>query len=98
MSNAKQPPPENFDENPAWTRDDFAKARPLCDTHPELATWSAEQKRKRGQRGPQKAPTKVAKTLRIDQDVLQSYRAEGKGWQAIMNADLRKARGLPPRQ
>lgn len=33
-------------------------------------------------------------TLRIDPDVIASYRALGEGWQAAMNEDLRKARGL----
>jgi uncharacterized protein (DUF4415 family) len=33
-------------------------------------------------------------SIRLDQDVLEKYRATGKGWQARMNADLRKAAGL----
>jgi uncharacterized protein (DUF4415 family) len=33
-------------------------------------------------------------TLRLDADVLETYRALGKGWQAQLNADLRRARRL----
>jgi uncharacterized protein (DUF4415 family) len=33
-------------------------------------------------------------TLRLDADVLETYRALGKGWQAQLNADLRRARKL----
>jgi uncharacterized protein (DUF4415 family) len=37
---------------------------------------------------------KQAVKLRIDADVLASYRATGDGWQTRINADLRKARKL----
>lgn len=33
-------------------------------------------------------------TLRLDPDVLESYRAFGAGWQTQINADLRRARKL----
>ncbi len=33
-------------------------------------------------------------TLRLDADVLASYRATGAGWQTRLNADLRKIRKL----
>jgi uncharacterized protein (DUF4415 family) len=44
-------------------------------------------------RGPQKSPTKVAISLRVDRDVLERYRATGPGWQGRMNEALRKALG-----
>jgi uncharacterized protein (DUF4415 family) len=37
---------------------------------------------------------KSAVTLRLDADVLASYRATGAGWQTRLNADLRKVRKL----
>jgi uncharacterized protein (DUF4415 family) len=33
-------------------------------------------------------------TLRLDADVLDSFRAEGTGWQSRINDALRRARGL----
>ena len=33
-------------------------------------------------------------TIRLDPDVLESYRALGAGWQTKINADLRRARKL----
>jgi uncharacterized protein (DUF4415 family) len=33
-------------------------------------------------------------TIRLDADVLESYRALGTGWQTQVNADLRRARKL----
>ena len=51
-------------------------------------------KRRPGQRGPQKSPTKQQVTLRLDQDVLAHFRAKGAGWQSRINTSLRKAAGL----
>jgi uncharacterized protein (DUF4415 family) len=45
--------------------------------------------RKRRGRGPQKTPTKVAISLRLDRDVLAALRAEGRGWQTRVNDLLR---------
>lgn len=44
-------------------------------------------------RGPQKAPTKIPTTIRLDPGVLEGLRATGKGWQTRANADeaLRQA-------
>jgi len=51
-------------------------------------------------RGPQKTPTKVSTTLRLDADVLAFFRAMGPGYQTRMNDALRKVkdeRGLTTR-
>ena len=70
------------------TAEDFATMRPTAEVLPELvALW-----RKRGQRGPQKAPTKQQVTLRLDRDVVDRFRATGEGWQRRINDALRRAR------
>ncbi len=70
------------------TAEDFKHFRPTSEVLPELAKlW-----RKRGQRGPQKAPTKQQVTLRLDKDVVDRFRATGTGWQSRINDALRKAR------
>ncbi len=70
------------------TAEDFRHFRPTAEVLPELVTlW-----RKRGQRGPQKAPTKQQVTLRLDKDVVERFRATGAGWQGRINDALRKAR------
>lgn len=43
-------------------------------------------------RPPGSAKTQVA--LRIDNDVIAAFRAQGPGWQSRMNAALRKAAGI----
>jgi uncharacterized protein (DUF4415 family) len=47
-------------------------------------------------RGPQKAPTKVLTTVRLDADVLAFFRAQGSGYQSRINDALKrvKERGL----
>ena len=69
------------------TREDMRHFKPL-DHFPELAKII----RSRGQRGPQKAPTKQQVTLRLDKDVVERFRATGTGWQSRINEALRKAR------
>ena len=61
-----------------------------------LPAWQAEERRRRGQRGPRKAQTKVQLTLRVDRDVLDAYRATGPGWQRRMNDAPRNAIGTAP--
>lgn len=64
--------------------------------------WSEEMLgppvRKKG-RGPQRAPTKVSTTIRLDADVLAFFRARGRGYQAHINDALRQVakRGLTTR-
>ncbi|MGQ0696965.1 MAG: BrnA antitoxin family protein [Panacagrimonas sp.] len=50
----------------------------------------AEARRKRGQRGPQKAPTKERISLRLPADVLARWKASGPGWQTRMAERLSK--------
>jgi uncharacterized protein (DUF4415 family) len=69
------------------TAEDFRHFKPL-DDFPELARLV----RGRGERGPQKAPTKQQVTLRLDRDVVERFRATGEGWQRRINEALRRAR------
>lgn len=50
---------------------------------------------RRGRGRPPKEGRKVNTTLRIDPDVLDAYRQEGKGWQTRINEVLR--RNMPER-
>ena len=43
-------------------------------------------------RGPQKAPTKVLTTIRLDADVLAFFRAQGAGYQSRINDALRRVK------
>jgi uncharacterized protein (DUF4415 family) len=73
------------------TRADIRAMRPMEQVlPPELVT--VIRARHRGERGPQKTPTKQQVTLRLDRDVLQRFRATGAGWQGRINEALKKAR------
>lgn len=43
-------------------------------------------------RGLQRAPTKKQVTLRLDPEVIDKFRATGRGWQARMNDALKAAK------
>jgi len=72
------------DDAPEWTDDDFKRARPLSD-FPELKT---ALDRARGQRGPQKTPTKERVALRLDRNIVDHFRHDGPGWQTRINDAL----------
>ena len=87
---AKQPPVVFDDDNPEWTKEDFARATKwpagvrLKDIKPgELA-------RIVGKRGPQKTPTKVAVSIRLSPEVVKHFKAKGPGWQSRIDDALRK--------
>ena len=75
------------EENPEWTAEDFAQARPGGKVLPPDFVRAVEAEQRRG-RGPQKTPTKQMVSLRVDVTVLERFRATGKGWQSRMNATL----------
>jgi uncharacterized protein (DUF4415 family) len=60
------------------------------DNPPLTEARVAQLRRRRGQRGPQKAPTKTRVTLRLDPDIVEHFKAGGGGWQSRINAALRK--------
>jgi uncharacterized protein (DUF4415 family) len=72
------------DDIPELTEEFFRNAKPITE-FPEL--YNAIM-RARGQRGPQKTPTKERVSLRLDRDIVESYRAGGPGWQTRINNDL----------
>ena len=85
------------DDNPEWTKDDFARARPAAEVLPGFIGEKATQELMRRSRGrPKKADRKVNQTLRLDPDVLEAFRQEGSGWQARINEILRA--NMPRRQ
>ncbi len=71
---------------------DFALMRPAYEVLPPyLVELMREHRRRQGERGPQKAPTKKLVSLRLDQDVLERAKAGGPGWQTRINDILRDA-------
>ena len=77
------------DESPEWTRKDFERARPALSLVGEVFGAEAARAVSRGRGRPRKASPKVNQTLRLDADVLEAYRRQGRGWQTRINAVLR---------
>ena len=82
-----KPNPELIeDDNPEWTEADFKRAVPFSALPESLqATLSGLKGR-----GKQQAPTKLSTTVRLDRDVLEAFRATGRGWQTRMNEALKE--------
>ena len=74
-------------DNPEWTKDDFAKAKPFAEVFPDLAKTIRR-------RGPNKAPTKKLVSLRLSRDVIDHFRGKGPRWQTKIDEALRKAAKL----
>ncbi|WP_353227728.1 BrnA antitoxin family protein [Novosphingobium sp.] len=78
------------DDNPEWTRDDFARARPADAVHGAAIAQALLRKPGRPI-GSTKTNAKKSISLRLDPDVIERWRATGPGWQARMNDALRLA-------
>lgn len=87
---SKSKPPVDYDDNPEWTEEDFARARPASEVHPPHVVAALV---KRG-RGRPAGSDKDRIAIRVDRDVLARFKAAGPGWQSRINEALRKAVGL----
>lgn len=77
-------------DNPSLTEEEMKQARPFKEVFPDIA-----EEIEKAVRGRPKADlTKTPVTIRLDPDIVDHYKATGKGWQSRMNDDLRKAAGL----
>jgi uncharacterized protein (DUF4415 family) len=78
------------DDAPEWTEEHFRHAQVSVEgkvVRKAVGRWS------RPGRPPSPNP-KQQVTLRLDPEVLEKFRASGKGWQSRINAELRKALGI----
>lgn len=81
--------PKIDEENPEWTVEDFARARPASELPPEMLAAFPNTK-PRGDRPP--GSNKQSVSIRLDKDVLAKFRATGPGWQSRINEALKRAR------
>jgi len=87
----RTPTPEAVDtDNPEATKEWFARARPARDVLPGLLGEAAAKDMLAPKRGrPPLGQTKEHVNIRLDADIVQSFRASGAGWQTRLNNALR---------
>jgi uncharacterized protein (DUF4415 family) len=88
---SKKPNPELLDdENPEWSAEDVAKARPASEALPHIFGESVakEMLRPRG-RPPVEFP-KERINIRLSHDVLAHFKSAGDGWQTRIDSALRQ--------
>ncbi len=78
---------DEVSDNPEWTEQDFAKARPFAEVFPDLAE---SIRRARGR--PKVDSPRQQISLRLDPDVIEKFKATGKGWQSRINDVLKAAK------
>lgn len=76
-------------DNPEWTEEDFARAKPFAEAFPALAE---SIRRSRGRPLAERPKRQIS--LRIDDEVIEQFKAGGPGWQSRINQALRKAVGI----
>ncbi|THV22988.1 BrnA antitoxin family protein [Peteryoungia ipomoeae] len=76
-------------DNPEITEEELKEFRPFREVFPDLAEAID---RKLGR--PKAESPKKAISIRLDQEVIDRFKASGEGWQSRMNDVLRKAVGL----
>src|SRR5450755_4342616 len=74
------------DENPEWTAEDFRNARPVREVMPELIEAAERLRIRLG--GPKLEHPKEHVTLRLDAEVVKSFKEDGPGWQGRINETL----------
>ena len=90
---AKRVNPELIDDdNPEWTAEDFANARPASEVLPELfgAEQAADTLHPKKPGRPLADTPKIFTGIRLDAEVLEAFRATGKGWQTRINEALKE--------
>lgn len=82
--------PVVFDEdNPEWTEEDFARARPASELPPRLLAAFPNTKSRGGRPA---GSDKQLVSIRLDKAVVEKFRATGPGWQTRINSILKRAR------
>lgn len=70
------------------TAEDFKQFRPTSEFPELVAAIESARIAMRGQRGPQRTPTKERVALRLDRNIVDHFRHGGPGWQTRINDAL----------
>jgi uncharacterized protein (DUF4415 family) len=78
------------EDNPEWTVEDFARAKPVDELPPDVRDLVLKAFPKTKLRGPQKASSKIPVSIRLSPEVVEHFKAGGPGWQSRINEALKK--------
>ena len=88
---SKKPNPDLLDdENPEWTAEDFAKARPASEMLPQLFGEEAARKMLKPRGRPPVEFPKERINIRLSHEVVEHFKSTGEGWQTRIDAALRQ--------
>lgn len=80
---------EHQDDNPEWTEDDFARAKPASEVHG--AALASQLVRQVGRPALAPGQHKERVTIRLAPDIVSHFREGGRGWQTRLEDTLRNA-------
>lgn len=88
---SKKPNPELLeDENPEWTAEDFAKARPASEVLPQIFGEKVAKELLKPRGRPRVEFPKERINIRLSHEVVEHFKSVGKGWQTRIDAALRQ--------
>ncbi len=86
-----KPNPEQIDdENPEWTAQDFAKARPASEVLPQVFGEKVAKEMLKPRGRPRSALPKSRINIRLSHEVLAHFKEAGEGWQTRIDRALRQ--------
>lgn len=91
MKRRKRNPERAGRDNPVWTKDTFARARPAREVLPNLFGEAATEELLRPRGRPKTGRARVAISLRLPPETLARWKATGPGWQTRMAEKLKRA-------
>lgn len=88
---SKKPNPERLDdENPEWTAEDVAKARPASEVLPQLFGEKVAKEMLKPRGRPRVAFPKERINIRLSHEVVEHFKLAGEGWQTRIDTALRQ--------
>jgi uncharacterized protein (DUF4415 family) len=90
MSKSKIQPHTPDTDNPAWTTEEVAKAKPAGEVLTQLFSAERAQSLLTPRGRPKADVTKVRVGIRLSPEVIDHFKASGDGWQTRIDAALRQ--------
>jgi uncharacterized protein (DUF4415 family) len=90
MSKRKIQPHTPDTDNPEWTAEDFAQARPAHEVLPKIFSKARSEALLAPRGRPKVEVTKVRVGIRLSSEVVNHFKASGDGWQTRIDAALRQ--------